>query len=371
MYLYRSCKEHRFINACKELVVRQNGIEIKIPEINLSGHCQEEFKFEIVNSTEYLPKLEGNMALASPIVHVAPNGARFFSSMEATVSLPLNIVTEEGITVQCFESSTDINETPSWQEISQERFEVNCESVAIKTLHFSLFCATAAKPYPTTTKRVSALNGGTLVSDEIKECRVYFPKRSLRHDQDISMTVLFNSPKYTSKSANQTTASPVVALEPSGMSFEEGVTVTLPLPDAEAVYQINNNPKLIILESQTRINETPVWRELKTPFKIQNNDGAYSVSFTVHHFTIFEAVWDGLLTILDTVRKKAEAFVPQFTHRVFFQALMTDNYHSRQFGLCLLCNLVGNPPVTDCKQYPLEVGRSKPRELSKGDVVIE
>ena len=351
--------------------MRQNGVEIKIPEINLSGHCQEEFKFEVVNSTEYLPKLEGNMALASPIVHVAPHGARFYVSMEATVCLPLNIVTEDGIIIQCFESSTDINQTPSWEEIYQDRFEVIGNSVAIKTSHFSLFCATAAKQYPRTTKRVSALNGGTLVSDEIKECRVHFPKRSLRHDEDISMTVLFNSPKYASKSSNQTTASPVVALEPSGVSFEESVTVTLPLPDAEAVYLINCNPKLIILESQTCINEAPVWRELKTPCKIQNNNGAYSVSFSVHHFTLFKAVWDGLLEVLNTVRKKAEAFVPHFTHRVFFQALMTDNYHSRQFGLCLLCNLVGNPPVTDCTQYPLEVGRSKPRELSKGDVVIE
>ena len=315
------------------------------------------------------------MLLASPIVCVAPHGAKFYSSMEAIVKLPLNIVVEDGITVKCYESNTDKDEMPSWQEIRPERFEVLCGSVIIKTMHFSLFCAAALRTYTRVEKRVSAADGGVLVLHESKDssqaCKVHFPKKSLHHDKVVSLTVLFSDEKYGTKDTSLARASPILALEPSGIHFQEDVTITLPLPDAKAVYEENNDPKLIVLESQTCINEKPVWKELKTQYWINNTNGIYSLSFKVKHFTLFQTVWEGLVSTLDTVKRVAQTFVPQFTQRVIFQALMSECHHKQQFGLCVFCYLVGNPPVTECSQFPVEVGRSKPKDLRKGDVFIE
>ena len=315
------------------------------------------------------------MVLASPIVCVTPHGAKFYSSMEAIVKLPLNIVVEDGVTVKCHESNTDKDEEPSWQEIEAECFEVICGSVIIKTMHFSLFCATASRAYTRVEKRVSAVDGGMLAlhgNNNISQaCKVHFPKNSLEHDEDISLTVLFDDEKYETKDTSLTKASPIVVLEPSGITFEEEITVTLPLPDAKAVYQATNDPKLIVLESQTCVNEKPLWKELKTQYCVHNTDGIYSFSFKVRHFTLFQILWEGLCSKVRTVKGMAEAFVPPFTRRVFFQALMSECHHNRQFGLCVLCHLVGNPPVTECRQFPVEVGRSSTKGLYKGDIVIE
>ena len=353
-------------------MIRKYGIEMTVPHMNLSGHRHEEFKFQTVNSMEYSPVLDGNMVLATPIVHAAPHGAKFYLQMEAIVKLPLNIVVDETITITCYESNTDLGEPPIWKEISADRFECSFENVTIKTTHFSLFCAIGTKGCPTTRQRISASDGGILTLEEIKDCSVYFPKKALKSEEDISMTVLFEAKQYSAaESTHLAKASPIVLLEPSGIQFEEDVTITLPLPDANTVYEVTHDPKLVIFESQTERNECPQWKELNTKLSINNNNGAYSVSFNVRHFTIFQAVWEGLCSTLEAVKKRAEAFVPHFTYRVYFQALMSDCHHTRQFGLCIICHLAGNPPVTDCSQFPLEVGRSKPRDLSKGNVQIE
>ena len=367
----RSIAQQRYINACKELVIRQNGVEVKVPEINLSGHRQEEFSFQVISSFEISPALEDNMLLATPVVQIAPHGAKFYLSMEAIVKLPLNIVIGDDVTVQCYESDTDEHEKPSWQEVRSDKFEIVCGRVIIKTNHFSLFCATASKAYPHVEKRVSVTEGATLAVEEAEGCKVHFPKGSLKSETSVSLTVLFSDSRYKPNSIEQAMASPIVALEPSGVNFEKDVTVTLPLPDAKEVYHGIKDPELIILESQTHVNEKPLWKELKVPYKVKSDNSTFTVAFNVTHFTIFTAIWNFATSTLEAVKKRAEAFVPQFTHRVYFQALMSDSHHNRQFGLCVLCHLAGNPPVTDCSQFPIEVGRSKPRDLSKGEVVIE
>lgn len=344
---------------------------MKIPHITLSGHQQNEFCFEVVDNFDSSPTLEDNMILATPIVRVTPHGAKFYSSMEAVVKLPLNVLVKSDVMVRCFESDTHADELLCWKEIEPDKFEVLGGQVVIKTNHFSLFCATASKDRPSTDMLVSSSDGGTLKIEEVKGLEVHFPEKSLKSDMDVQLTVLYNDSKYASPKKEQTMAAPIVVLEPSGTNFDKDVIITLPLPDAEDVYKAKNDQKLMILESQTRINETPVWKELKVEYELRKDDGFYTVTFKVRHFTLFSAAWDGLVSTLKYVKRKAEEFVPQFTHRVFFQALMSDCVHTKQFGLCILCHLVGNPPVTDCSQFPIEVGRSKPRDLSKGEILIE
>ena len=369
----RYSEQQQFINACKELVIRQNGIELKVPESNLSGHSQKDFAFEVVNSFEYSPFLEGNEILATPIVRVNPHGARFYSSMEAVVKLPLNVVMENGVMLKCLASDTASSEATCWEKIQEDRFEVIGNRVNIRTNHFSFFCATASKEYPRVEQRVSALNGGTLACNDVVGLEVEFPRNCLKSDMDISLTVLYDDPKYKPKHIEQPIATPLIVLEPSGVSFEEDVTVTLPLPDAKAVCKVTPYPELLILESQTSLNESPRWREIKVPYDIKDENGVFTAAFKVKHFTMFAAAWKKIVSTATAARDIAGALFSPFTYRVYFQALMSDvGYHHKQFGICVLCHLAGNPPVTDSSQFPLEVGRSQPRDLSRGgDISIE
>lgn len=356
------------MNACKELVIRQHGIGVTIPEMNLSGHKHSDFSFEVVNETEFSPSLTSNAILATPIVHASPHGARFYLSMEASVKLPLHVVVDKDITVRCFESDTDIDEPPVWQEIQNEAFEIVGQSVVIKTKHFSLFCATVSKEYPHVEKRISSANGGCLYHEEVPGLEVNFTKGCINNDIDASLTVLYDDDDYKPIDTDRAIASPVVALGPHGINFEDDVMVTLPLPDASEVFKIVIDPELIILESQTKLGEKPYWKEVNVSYEIIEHGGVYSVSFAVRHFTLFEALWNIANTTVQTV-KKASNFFPKFTHLVYFQALMSD-YYGKQFGLRINCLLAGNPPVTDCSQFPIDVGRSMPKELKTGDVVV-
>ena len=336
--------------------------------MNLSGHKHSDFSFEIVSETEFAPSLTSNAILATPIVQACPHGARFYSSMEASIKLPLHVVVDEDIFVHCFESDTDIDEPPVWTEIQQEAFEIVGQTVVIKTKHFSLFCATVSKEYPHVEKRISPANGGSLCHEEVPGLEVHFTQGCTSSDIDASLTVLYDDEAYKPTNTDRAIASPVVALGPHGISFDDDVIVTLPLPDASEVFKIVRNPELIILESQTELGQNTSWKTLNVSYEIIDHDGVYSVSFAVRHFTLFDTLWNIASTTIQTV-KKASNWFPKFTHLVYFQALMSD-YYGKQFGLRINCLLAGNPPVTDCSQFPIDVGRSMPKELKTGDVVV-
>ncbi|XP_065065525.1 uncharacterized protein LOC135691567 isoform X2 [Rhopilema esculentum] len=362
-----SSSQHVYINACKEVVIQQYGITLKIPHVNLSGHEQAEFSFQVISDPEFSPELTNNMQLATPIVYAKPHGAKFYSSAQATVELPLNIVIENGMTLQCFVSDTNIDDSPNWEEISSDEFDFSHNMVRIRTTHFSLFCAMASKYYASAKQHILASNGGDLTIDEVSGLNVQFSAKSLSSDIEASITVLFDDSQYKPDNIEKPLASPIVVLGPNGTYFEDDVEITLPLPGADKVFEAIEDPQLIILESQTDLSEKPSWSELITPYQLSSIDGVHTVTFRVKHFTVFTAAWDGLASAVATVTR----IIPWFSHLVYFQALMSDCHHNNQFGLCIFCHLAGNPPVTDCYQFPIEVGRSKPRKLKKGDIIIQ
>ena len=348
-------------------------VSISVPELILSGHCQSEFTMDIIEDTSYIPYLPFNATLASPVIHAGPHGAKFYSTVPATLKLPLGVVLEKEDELKCFVSDTDIDELPVWEEIEQEMVSIQGDYVVIKSTHFSLFCATAIKPYPKT-ERIISPEGGELLLEEIPELKVKFPNSAVDADIKASVTSLYYDPMYvldTSDSDAKAIAAPVVSLGPSGTAFLDNVQITLPLPNAREVFQQFGNPGLTILCSHTDEGQRPNWEQLETTYTINEAQHVYTVTFNVHHFTMFQILWNILDAALpESIKLHASSHVPHFSFWVYFQTLMTECHHNRQFGLCVICYRFGNP-VQGLAQYPIEVGTCKPKKVKTGEIIIQ
>ncbi len=359
------------MNASKELVITQCGVQLTVPELNLSGHCHSDFAFELVTERVDSPSLSPNSIVASPIVRAIPHGAKFYSSQPAVVKLPLNLIIDEDCTLRCYESDTDLDDVEEWRETTQ--FEINGGFLFINTCHFSLFCAVASKQYPRIEKTVKASEGGSLVSENIPGLEVKFPNTSLEDDIKATMTPLYDDPRYILSNTDKSLVSPIVALGPSGRTFRDDVTVTLPVPDVHEEFAIENDNGLTIMESQTDIDEKPRWKKLQVPYVITEVNNIYTVSFKVRHFTlysVYSSFRNKLGSAVNTIKRTAHSFMPDFTYLVYFQALMGDCNRKNQFGLYVFCHRAGEPPITDCNDYQIQVGKTGQKELKTGDITL-
>ena len=134
----------------------------------------------------------------------------------------------------------------------------------------------------------------------------------------------------------------------------------------------NNNPSLSFMCSQTVVGEKPNWKSYETEYTINWESDPCSVTFTVHHFTLFSVFWNVLdVALPEHLKLHVSSHLPHFSFWVYFQALMTDCLQNKQFGLCVLCYRFGSPCLQGLAQYPLDVGVCKPRKLKTGKVTIQ
>eukprot|EP00794_Sanderia_malayensis_P008753 gene8753-9688_t len=360
--------QNRYLSCSKELVIIQCGVELTIPELNLSGHSISDFSFEIVTEKIDSPLLSSNSAIVTPVVRAMPHGAKFYSQQPAIVKLPLNIVTDETCVLRCYESDTDVDDAEEWKEIAD--FDISGGFISIRTNHFSLFCATVSKNYPHVKKTIPSSQGCKLALHEVPGLEVAFPDGCLDDQVTANMTALYDDPQYAPKNTNKPLASPIVALGPSGRTFKDDVIVTLPLNNAKEVFAIAGNPTLTIMQSQTDLEEKPKWKKLRVEYTINNENDMYTVSFKVRHFTLFSSSWNVLDSAVDKVKRAVSFLFPGFTHLVYFQALMGDCNRKNQFGLYVFCHRAGEPPITDCNGYQMQVGRTGQKQLKAGNITL-
>ena len=81
--------DHRYVNALQELVITYRGAKLTLPKFNLSQHENHEFTLDVICDQKYEPRFDSWSALASPVIHLGPHGAKFYPSMPAVVSVPI------------------------------------------------------------------------------------------------------------------------------------------------------------------------------------------------------------------------------------------------------------------------------------------
>lgn len=132
-------------------------------------------------------------------------------------------------------------------------------------------------------------------------------------------------------------ATPIIMLGPHGVTFDKDIDIHLPLPDCgEIMKQFNVDPStsLTIYHSPTGENDPVAWETCPVQYKIaQDEQGNYTVSFPVRHFSWYKAVWDILASTVHGAKVGVSYFYPYIRFSMMCMAMMDETADTRSFGL--------------------------------------
>ena len=246
------------------------------------------------------PRLERNELLITPVVRISPHGMRFLEGEPAIVLL-CHCTRPSGAPGQVFTvlcSNTGPCQQTQWRKLCRGTCDMFKDHVKFSTTHFSLFAVISTFPYPSSELVISSNEGGSLTLPE--DCpgfEVVLPVGCLEAgngETTITATVYYDDSPCVCPPPHQgaelALASPVVGLEPHGIQFSQPVTVTLPIPDYTA---IKTALPAASLQLWTAPPDGHSWSCLtNTPLTLHHTGGTHTASFSVHHFSLFEFVWE-------------------------------------------------------------------------------
>lgn len=366
-------QKHQESSSFGELLLSVGDVCAVIPKYNQSGHIYSDFKLNVIQDVLYHPSSNLWQCLASPVVHMQPHGAKFFSSDPAIIFLPITVHLEADDEIICLCSDTEIGENLKWRVLSSEDYEVYDGFIKIRANHFSFYTSVVKKGYPEASKMIYAGEGGTLEVPGLPGVEVIFPASAVQYDIKATVKVMFADGPYDVDHEDPTAhalAAPVIKLGPTGHQFnpesEEPVQVRLPLPSGRDILENCGRPFLTFWQSTTAEGQDLEWKLFHTDYRIDvDNDGLYSVYFPVTHFTFFRVLWSIFDSVVNEAKIGASFFFPNFPFYVGFQAFMSENDEDKTFGLCFLCYKMGNPPEP-VGNYPVFVGSKVPRMVKCG-----
>lgn len=357
----------------KEFHVSVGNVCAVIPRHNKSGHIQSDFGIEIVHDVSLYPSTNICQCQASPIVFMKPHGTKFFASDPATIFLPLLVHLKADDEIICLCSDTEMAGKLNWQQMSCNDFTVCGNFIKLRAIHFSFYTAIVNKGYPESSKMIYAGIGGTLDIPEVPGVEVIFPGSAVLYDIEATIKVMFADGSYDVDHDDPTAnalAAPVIKLGPTGHSFnpesKKKVQVQLPLPNGREIFENCGRPFLTFWQSTSAEGQSLEWKLFQAEHTVHvDDDGIYSVHFSVQHFTFFRILWSILDSAVNEAKIGASFFYPSFGFYIVFQAFMSENEDDRTFGLCFLCHRMESP-LEGIGNYPIFVGSSGPRMITSG-----
>ena len=343
-------------NYCQVLLPRSTPPDVEITIAVVRDDCLSPF----------LP----HELLATPVVRVEPHGLVFPINQPALIVLPFCSLPQPLLQCTPLCSNTSHLEPPHWERLASSHCEVYDDCVVIATTHFSLFAAVSYLDYPSVEKLVSPQVGGVLETDHLPDFQLVIPPNSIQEATLFRATVLYAREPYHSDEEEMALASACIALEPHGLILSKPVTVSLPIPDGQAILGAFPLAQLKLFVTPTA--DQLVWQHLaNTPIELVGD----LAKFQVNHFSLFKFVWSIPSETLRKIRSGA-SYVYRYMRTqslsVRCQVLMTPPLPSElSFGLLVIVFKFGDPlrEVANYKWILADSG-DKRLFLKTGDVQV-
>ncbi|RWS14892.1 uncharacterized protein B4U79_09002 [Dinothrombium tinctorium] len=358
-------------------ILNYQNITVVIPHQNLSGYTRDEFYLHIIEDQNFVPSNKQFVHI-SKVICIGPHGARFDTNHPALIRLPISLCEYHShCEIKCLYSDTPVSELPKWEPISPLNYSVRCNFVIIKAFHFSLFTVVLETKFPFVKQLIHSY-GSTLKVPNVPGVELAFPRRVVSGEFEASCKVLFdNEPfEFEGEPNSRALASPIIQVGPNGMHFNgSAVIVSLPIPFYHETVQKygKRKAKLSVWRSAQYENGSLTWERLIDEVSLNFNhpSGEVVISFPVHHFSFFKAVWDILNDSVYSLKLGLTYFYPFIAFSMMCQASMEENKDSRSFALeVILYRADKEAPETS--NYPYKVGRSlKPKLVQMGCIVIK
>lgn len=289
---------------------------------------------DVIQDGSLFPPLDLRELLATPVVRIEPHGLVFPVDQPALVVLPFCSQPQELLRCTPLCSSTSRLEPPHWEKLANSSCEVHDDFVVIKTTHFSLFAALSFLVYPSVETSVLPQLGGMLTTDHLPGFQVQIAPHSTQQPVLFKATILYaDKPYHNDENEDLSLASACIALEPHGISLAKLVTITLPIPDSQRIFQAFPSAQLKLYIAP--IAEEPMNWQCTENASIEC-DGDLA-KFQIGHFSFFKFVWTIPCETLRRIRSGA-SYVYKYIHTqslsVRCQVLMTPPLPSDlSFGL--------------------------------------
>ena len=343
-------------NYCQILLPQSTSPDVKIT-------------INVIQDDSFSPSLLPHELLATPIVRVEPHGLLFPTDQPALVVLPL--CSQPQALLQCTPlcSNTSHFEPPHWKRLASSQCEVYDDCVVISTTHFSLFAVASFLDYPSVEQFISPQVGGLLKTEHLPGFQLVVPPNSTQEAELFKATVFYASEPYH-YDEEMALGSACIALEPHGLNMCKHVTISLPIPDSQAILGAFPNAQLKLFVTPTA--DQLAWQHLAdAPIELIGD----LAKFQVNHFSLFKFVWNIPSETLRKIRSGA-SYVYRYMRTqslsVRCQVLMTPPLPSDlSFGLLVAVFKFGDPlkEVANYKWILADSGDKKVF-LKTGDVQV-
>lgn len=213
----------------------------------------------------------------------------------------------------------------------------------IRAWHFSLYTAIVSCPYPELTQSVPVDTRTTIEMDDVKGVKVEFPDHSLDKKFEARVKIFYSDDPTIPESQvgeereGNALATPIVMLEPHGVTFNKDVLVQLPLPDCDQIvrmFGLDPTRSLTVFHSPTGESDPIVWEPCNVQYTVkQEADGSYVLVFPVRHFSWYKSVWDILSSTIHGAKVGVSYFYPYIRFAMMCTAMMDETADTRSFGL--------------------------------------
>lgn len=335
----------------------------KLCQVYLPDSCMENVQIEIVKDLSLHPKIQPDELLITPVVRITPHGLTFPKDKPAIVLLTHCTKPNDcgSLKVVPLCSSTRVDQSPQWSQISSHESEIFQNCVTFSTQHFSFFAVIGSIPYPSTLLPITPSNGGLLEILDLPGFKITIPPNSISSPNTVKATIYFADEPYAIDDSQKSLASACVGIEPHGLQFESPVTISIPIPDYVEIKESFPNASLQLYHAPSTNHEhgNLEWELADDQISlIMEENGIVTASFNTSHFSFYEFLW----TVKDTLSLGASNIYKQLFNRDHFvsvrcQAFMSPPLSDQTFGM-VVCIYKFGDPLTELSNYPWLVADS-------------